>query len=425
MLTIPTDQSRKQRGLFWLTLLIGICLVLVLLSVYFNNNKIDETARLAAETQVSVIKRGQIKVNVDTYGRLKAKVRRGIIAMSMGHVSDIQLRPGAKVVKGSNILTLTNPKLIKAYQSSQLDLLEEQAKIEKLSAELSLAYFQQEADIELAKAELSIRDIDLKANLKLRETNVVSELKLQQIQMQRNKAQTKLNIETNKLLTLTKTHQSTRKAASYRIKRAQSEVDMLNNDIDNLLITASMDGILIELDEELEIGQQIAAGSHLGTVVDTKSLYAELVVSASEADKIRFNQAVKLFIKGEKVTGYVSRIAPTVINGSVKIDVEFKQPLPNSAMPNIDVTGEVNVINIENTLIAQRSASIVKSSSEQILFIRPKGDGFFYRQQVKIGELTKQSMQILSHINIGDEILLAPPAHLSQQDKISREHIYE
>ena len=150
-----------------------------------------------------------------------------------------------------------------------------------------------------------------------------------------------------------------------------------------MLITASMDGILIELDEELEIGQQIAAGSHLGTVVDRKSLYAELVVSASEADKIRFNQAVQLFIKGEKVTGYVSRIAPTVINGSVKIDVEFKQPLPNSAMPNIDVTGEVNIINIENTLIAQRSFSIVKSSSEQILFIRPKGDGFFYRQLVK------------------------------------------
>jgi multidrug efflux pump subunit AcrA (membrane-fusion protein) len=423
MLTIPTDKNNKQRWLFMLTLI--ICSALALLFIYFNNNDNDKTPSSKQESLTSVIKRGQIKVNVDTYGRLKAKVRRGIIAMSQGHISDIQLRPGAKLENGATILTLTNPKLIKAYQNSQLDLLEEQAKIEKLSAELSLAYFQQEADIELAKADLSINDVDLKANLKLRETNVVSELKLQKVIMQRNKAQTKLNIETKKLSTLTKTHQSTRKAASYRIKRAQSAVDMLKNDIDNLSITASMAGILIQLDDKLEIGQQIMAGSHLGTVVDTKSLYAELVVSASEADKIRFNQTVDLFIKGEKIVGYISRIAPTVINGSVKIDVEFKQALPNSAMPNIDVTGEVNIVNIEKTLIAKRSVLIVKPGSEQTLFVRPKGDSFFYRQQVNIGEITQDVMQILSDINIGDEILLTMPAQLSLQDKISVEHVYE
>ncbi|MBA6265435.1 HlyD family secretion protein [Colwellia sp. Bg11-12] len=425
MLTIPTDQNNKKRGLFGLAFFIGICCLLVLWQIYADNNKSDKAERLQTQAQISVIKYGQIKVNVDTYGRLKAKVRRGIIAMSQGHISDIQLRPGAKLEKGATILTLTNPKLIKAYQNSQLDLLEEQAKIEKLSAELSLAYFQQEADIELAKADLSINDVDLKANLKLRETNVVSELKLQKVIMQRNKAQTKLNIETKKLSTLTKTHQSTRKAASYRIKCAQSAVDMLKNDIDNLSITASMAGILIQLDDKLEIGQQIMAGSHLGTVVDTKSLYAELVVSASEADKIRFNQTVDLFIKGEKIVGYISRIAPTVINGSVKIDVEFKQALPNSAMPNIDVTGEVNIVNIEKTLIAKRSVLIVKPGSEQTLFVRPKGDSFFYRQQVNIGEITQDVMQILSDINIGDEILLTMPAQLSLQDKISAEHVYE
>jgi 3'-phosphoadenosine 5'-phosphosulfate sulfotransferase len=94
-------------------------------------------------------------------------------------------------------------------------------------------------------------------------------------------------------------------------------------------------------------------------------------------------------------------------------------------MPNIDVTGEVNIVNIEKTLIAKRSVLIVKPGSEQTLFVRPKGDSFFYRQQVNIGEITQDVMQILSNINIGDEILLTMPAQLSLQDKISVEHVYE
>jgi hypothetical protein len=46
MLTIPTDQNNKKRGLFGLAFFIGICCLLVLWQIYADDNKNDKAERL-------------------------------------------------------------------------------------------------------------------------------------------------------------------------------------------------------------------------------------------------------------------------------------------------------------------------------------------------------------------------------------------
>ena len=414
MLQIPTDKSLLKSKRFLVVLSVFLILIILIFFV-FNHSSIKQKPSY----RTSEVATGEIKLNVPTYGKLKAKIRSAIMVLSSGHVNNILLRPGAKVRKGTPIIMLTNPKIVKSYQNSQLLLLEEQAKVTKLKAELIQNYSQQQANIKLAQAELSLANINLQANKKLRKNNVVSELQLQKTTMEYAKNKISLEIEENKLMTMGKTQEASLKSAFYRLKIIRAKIRTLKEDINNLSLVSPMTGILMSLDDKLEIGQKVTEGQYLGSIVDNKSLYAELTVSASYADKLAFNQVVELNIRSENILGYITRIAPKVINGSIQIDVAFKKELSDSYLPNIEVTGAVTLKDKKNILITLRPQNINKPNTKYMLFVRQKKDDFYQLKQLTIGMVSENKMQILNGAQQGDIILYSVPKYLIHNNKIT------
>jgi len=63
-------------------------------------------------------------------------------------------------------------------------------------------------------------------------------------------------------------------------------------------------------------------------VADPKKLKAEIKIAETQAKDILIGQKATIDTRNGVVIGHVSRIDPSVVNGTVTVDAVFDEPLP-------------------------------------------------------------------------------------------------
>jgi multidrug efflux pump subunit AcrA (membrane-fusion protein) len=180
------------------------------------------------------------------------------------------------------------------------------------------------------------------------------------------------------------------------LQRAEERVAALN-------IKAPMDGIVQESD--LKPGQRIAIGGLVAKIADPKSLFAELQLSELNIGEVVLGQTAVIDTRNGMVSGEVIRIDPNVNNGNVQVDIRILETLPKSARPDLSITGKINVSELTNTLYVQRPA-FVRANVISNLY-RLDEEGYARKISVKLGQGSVSQIQILSGLEVGDEIVLS------------------
>ena len=89
----------------------------------------------------------------------------------------------------------------------------------------------------------------------------------------------------------------------------------------------------------VEEGQKVAAGTPLGKVAQPSKLKAELKIAETQVKDIVIGQPAVIDTRlagggsNGLIDGHVSRIDPSILNGTVTVDVALKGPLPPGAGP--------------------------------------------------------------------------------------------
>ena len=87
--------------------------------------------------------------------------------------------------------------------------------------------------------------------------------------------------------------------------------------------------------DQLQVGQQLAAGANMARVADPAKLKAEIKVVETQAKDIAHGQKAVIDTRNGMVPGRVVRIDPAVQNGTVTVDVALEGPLPKGARPDL------------------------------------------------------------------------------------------
>lgn len=387
MFSIPEDKklSIKYPVIFTTAIVISVSVW----AIFFRHSSIDEQ-------QTHQVFKGDLVEEIRAHGKLKANTRNSLIALSSGMIEEITLKPGANVVKGQPIIKLFNPKLNRQVEEAKLQLLEEQSNIDALKTELNQAYWQQESSIDIAQSDLSILKADLDAKTQLHEKNIISKLDLHKAKMAYENQKLKIQVAKNKLISMEKINKANLTSHQYKLQRVTSQLEMLKKDLANLVITAPIDGIVLQLNDNLEIGQQIAEGVLLGMIVDNSDLYGEMTISASQADKLQIEQSIAINIRGDHYPASISRISPNVNNGELEFDVVFERPLPQHILPNTDVSGSLQVTLANSTLLANRMPVVNRPYSYYDLWVMNNGEDTMTKTQIQIGAITTNHMEILT-----------------------------
>ena len=115
------------------------------------------------------------------------------------------------------------------------------------------------------------------------------------------------------------------------------------------------------------------------------------------------------------VDGHVVRIDPSVQNGTVTVDVVMDGPLPKAARPDLSVDGRVELMRLKDVLYVGRPAFGQDQSAVGLFKLQDNGA---VRTQVKLGRSSVNTVEILSGLNVGDQVVLSDMSAWDAFDRI-------
>src|ERR1700682_5477012 len=343
------------------------------------------------------VKRGPMLREVRGLGTLVPEDIHWIPAQTAARVDKIVIRPGRLVQPDTVILEMSNPEL-------QRDVLDAQYALKAAEADYANLRVQVDSDLMNQKAnEAAVRSDFEQAHLQhvvdeklfkegigsdhIRNLSRVKEEQLE-IRMKLEGERTKIAADSAKARLAAQQAKIDEQKALYQLKRSQVEA---------LHVRAGIDGVLQIV--PVEVGQRVTPGTNLARVADTKKLKAEIKIAETQAKDVTIGQKATIDTRNGVVNGHVSRIDPSVVNGTVTVDVAITDPLPNGVRPDLSVDGTVELENLKDVLYVGRPVHGQADSTIGIFKIIEDGSEAV-RVNVKLGRSSVNTIEIVHGFKI-------------------------
>jgi HlyD family secretion protein len=369
-----------------------------------------------AAVWIDVVKRGRMLRDVRGQGALVSEDLRWIPATTTGRVDRIILRAGTPVGAESVILQLSNPSLEQELEDARLKLKAAESGLASLRVQIEDEELQQRATAATIEADYKKAAMQADVNEQLAALKLVSDLILKQSKLDAEQLAVRNRIAQQQLA-----HVAESKSA--RVAERQSQVDQARafmalkaREVDALRVRPGVAGILQVV--PVEVGQQVMPGTNLARVVNPARLMAEVKVPETQAKDVQVGQRASIDTHNGIVGGRVTRIDPSVQNGTVTVDVAIDGPLPAGSRPDLSVDGTIELERLDNVLFVGRPAFGDENTSTTLFRVQP--DGNAVRVQVKFGRSSVNSLEILSGISEGDQVVLSD---MSAWNEVDRVHI--
>jgi HlyD family secretion protein len=187
---------------------------------------------------------------------------------------------------------------------------------------------------------------------------------------------------------------------------------------DELRVRAGIAGVLQVV--PVEVGQQVAPGANLARVANPNRLKAEIKITETQAKDIQIGQRAEIDTRngvGGVVHGLVSRIDPSVQNGTRTVDVTMTGELPKGAVPDLSVDGTIELERLNDVLYVGRPTFGQEQSVVGLFRILPDGVTG-ERVQVKLGRSSVNTVEVLSGLKVGDQVILSDMSAYDSYDRI-------
>ena len=350
------------------------------------------------------VKRGPMLRDVHGLGTLVPEDIRWIPAQTDSRVDRILIHPGAIVQPSSVILELTNPELQRDVLDAEYQLKAAQADYENLKVQVNSELLNQRAttaqvrsDFEQAKIQHEVDEKLLAEGISAQVTAQVSKVKMEQLAI-------RLQLEEDRTRNATDSSKARLMAQQAHIDQQRALHDLKHSQLDALYVRAGIQGVLQVV--PVEVGQHVTPGTNLARVADPKRLKAEIKIAETQAKDVAIGQAASIDTRNGIVKGVVSRIDPSVQNGTVSVDVQIIDPLPVGARPDLSVDGAIELEKLRDVLYVGRPVH-GQSDSTVGLFKLVDDGSEATRVNVKLGKSSVNSIEILQGLKVGDKVILS------------------
>jgi HlyD family secretion protein len=361
------------------------------------------------------VKRGPMVREVRGLGTLVPEDIRWIPATTEGRVEHIYLRPGTTVKASSIILDLSNPQLDQELQDAQLKLQSAEASLANLKVTLQNDLLQQRANAASVEADYNKARMTYEMKQQLAKDQLVSALDLQQAKVDADQLAVRNQIAKEQLASQSDSTKAQLAVQQSTVDQARAMLDLKRQQKDELHVRAGLDGVLQIV--PVEEGQQVSPGTNLARVADPTKLKAEVKIAETQAKDIQIGQKAQIDTRNGIIPGVVSRIDPSVQNGTRTVDVTLQGPLPRGAVPDLSVDGTIELERLDNVLYVGRPAFGQEQSVISLFKVSPDRTEAT-RVQVKLGRSSVNNVEILSGLKEGDEVILSDMSAWDAYDRV-------
>ncbi len=369
-----------------------------------------------ATVWVDTVKRGPMVRQVRGLGTLVPvdEARRWVPASTQGRVERIVLRPGVQVTPDTVVLELSDPNVQQALNDAEQQLRAAEADYNSLKARLDAETLNQRAQAAIVRADHDIAQNDRKMNEALAKEGLVSNQILSQAVTRAESLITRNRIESERLKVQEASAAAQLASAQALIDQRRSNYNLRHQQVDQLRVRAGMTGVLEQV--PVEVGQQVQPGTNLVRVADPTRLKAELRIAETQARDLTIGQIAAVDTRQGIIPGKVIRIDPSAVNGTVTVDVELEGELPRGARPDLSVDGTIELERLENVLFVGRPAFGQEQSTVGLFKLDAQGEAT--RAQVQLGRSSVNTIEILSGLQEGDQVVLSDMSAWDQFERI-------
>ena len=402
---VPRDKARWSRRHKRIALGAVVASILGGLTVVLW--RLDPALPVVSEDAVWIgtVEQGTFVREVSGTGTLVPIERRWITAATSGRVEEILVQPGSKVAPDTVLMRLANPDVEVQVLDARQQLADAEAALVALrSGQESNRLAQQAiiAEVRTQYLEAKHRD-EMNQELQERTPGLVAEVDLVRSRQRLSQLEDRLNIETRRLEVGGESADEQLAAQEKQVGRLRAIVRFSEERLDSLNVRARVPGVLAE--SSAEEGQWVAAGETLGRVVQPGGLKAEIRIPQSQAMGVVLGQPATVDTRGVLLEGRVSRIDPTVRDGTITVDVALAERLPDAARPNMSVFGTVVLERLDGVTYVDRP---VHASANGVVGIyRLDAEGLAERVTVQFGQISVNEVEVREGLEPGDRVVLS------------------
>jgi HlyD family secretion protein len=169
--------------------------------------------------------------------------------------------------------------------------------------------------------------------------------------------------------------------------------------------------------QQLQVGQRISPSATLAKIVQPAKLKAEIKIAETQAKDVLIGQAASIDTRNGIIPGRVVRVDPSVLNGTVTVDVKLEGKLPRGARPDLSVDGTIELERLDDALYVGRPVQGQPDSTISLFKVVNGGSGAV-RVQVKLGRTSVSTIEIIQGLEVGDQVILSDMSAWDGHDRI-------
>jgi len=338
------------------------------------------------------VKRGPMVRDVHGLGTLVPEDIRWIPAQTDSRVERWILRPGAIVKPDSIIMELSDPTLQREALDAEFQLKGAEADYANLKVQVDSDLMNQKANEAAVRSDYEQARLQHDVDEKLYKEGIGSDHVRNLSKVREEQLAIRLKLESERTAVAADSAKARLAAQQAKIDEQKALYQLKKSQVDALHVRAGINGVLQLV--PVDVGQHVTPGTNLARVADPKKLKAEIKIAETQAKDVVPGQKASIDTRNGIVNGHVSRIDPSVVNGTVTVDVSLDEPCPNGCRPDLSVDGTVTLENLKDVLYVGRPVHGQADSTIGIFKITEDGSEAV-RVNVKLGRSSVNTIEVL------------------------------
>jgi HlyD family secretion protein len=409
---LPKKKGLQKKHIGYIVL--GIAVIVLVYMAFFASHTSTykvEKDKLIIETII----KDQFNDYISVTGTVEPISTIFLDAQEGGRVEEILIEEGSMVKKGDIILRLSNPDLFLNILDSEAQLAEkenflrntqvtmEQERLSIKSSLINLKY-----DIERKERTYQQNSILIKDNLCSREEFIRSKEDLDMA-----KSSQELFMERWKQDSIFRSVQV--ETLKNNLDNMRRNLSLVRLRVENLNVRATVDGQLGLLVPE--IGQSISRGANMGQINVLTSYKVTAQIDEHYIDRVKTLLPAKLDRQGKEFNLTVKRVYPEVRNGTFKIDMIFRDSMPDNIR-----TGQTYYISLElgqpkESVLVPIGGFFQETGGQWIFVLDPTGK-FAFKRNISIGRKNPKYYEVLEGLEPGEKVIISGYETFGKNEKL-------
>ncbi len=409
---------------------IGVVLLAAIGAAGFGVMRLQPAVKDVARAEIypDTVKRGPMVREVHGLGTLVAEDVLWVPAIADGRIIKINVYPGTMVHPDTVLMELDNPELSQQTMDAEYNLKAAEAGYTDLAVQLKTQLFDKKSAAAQVSSDYKEAAMHADRDLKLEKEGLIPQLDADISTNKADQLKIRNDLEVERLKIIDESAQAQLAAQKVKIEQARALYQLKKDQLDQLKVRAGAIGVMAQLGPgtaagattpapELEVGQKVTAGTILAKIAQPQKLKAELKINETEAKDIAVGQPASIDTRNGIIEGKVSRIDPTAVNGNVTVDVKLMGALPQGARPDLSVDGTIELERLNDVIYMGRPTNGQPNGTISIFKITPDGQ-YATRVQVKLGRASVNTIEVLSGLRPGDQVILSDMTQYDGHDRI-------